>query len=112
MDLSINKLATDFLKQLFQLTMWYTYIAMKYIYRKRNLMLLNLFLLLSTMKPLCVKWLIDFCNYMLAHPEMAQNGFKAARIIHQDSKSRMYLQIGLFKYRYILCHIIPYSINF
>jgi len=36
------------------------------------------------MKPLGAKWLIEFYNYMLAHPKMVQNGFKAAGIIHPD----------------------------
>ena len=83
MDLSINKPAKNFLKQQFQL--WYSNEI--YLQKERSGKLEPIPFPMITMKPLGAKWLIEFYNYMLVHPEMVQNGFKAAGVTCKDSKS-------------------------
>ena len=75
LDLSVNKLAKDFLRDQFQ--EWHS-----------DQLNDDLSLVadpvtkfpLNTMKPLVLKWMEELQSYMLAHPNIIKNGFRAAGI--------------------------------
>ena len=77
MDLSINKPAKHFLKEKFQL--WYAEEAVKQEEEMNALKPVSF--PMSVMKPLGVKWLIEFYDFVIGKPELVKNGFKAAGIM-------------------------------
>ena len=72
LDLSVNKPAKDFLRKKFE--EWY---ALQ-VYNQGTTVPIKF--PLSTMKPLGAQWIKDLYLYMLEHPDIARNGFKAAGI--------------------------------
>lgn len=72
LDLSVNKPAKDFLRKKFE--EWYAV----QVYNQGTAVPIKF--PLSTMKPLGAQWIKELYSYMLEHPEIAHNGFKAAGI--------------------------------
>ena len=73
LDLSISKLAKDFLRGKFQ--EWYA----DQIYNQREDVVTPVKFPLKQMKSLGAQWMINWNDYILAHPEI-KNGFRAAGI--------------------------------
>lgn len=74
LDLSLNKPAKDFLRGKFQ--EWYA----DQIYNQMEDVITPVKFPLKQMKSLGAQWMINWNNYILAHPEIIKNGFIAAGI--------------------------------
>ena len=72
LDLSVNKPAKDFLRKKFE--QWY---ALQ-VYNQGTAVPIKF--PLRIMKPLGAQWIKELYSYMLEHPDIARNGFKAAGI--------------------------------
>ena len=72
LDLSVNKPAKDFLRKKFE--QWY---ALQ-VYNQGTAVPIKF--PLRIMKPLGAQWIKELYPYMLEHPDIARNGFKAAGI--------------------------------
>lgn len=75
-DLSVNKVAKDFLKKRFQ--EWYGNIICQQL---DDGVCEEVDLRLSRMKPLSAKWVIKMAEYFKTRPEIIVNGFSAAGIL-------------------------------
>ena len=73
LDLSVNKSAKDFLRSKFE--QWYA----QQIFEQGDLIPIKF--PMTLMKPLGAQWVMELYSYMLNHPEIMRNGFRAAGIL-------------------------------
>ena len=73
LDPSVNKSAKDFLRSKFE--QWYA----QQIFEQGDLMPIKF--PMTLMKPLGAQWVMELYSYMLNHPEIIRNGFRAAGIL-------------------------------
>ena len=76
LDLSVNKVAKEFLRRKFQA--WYAQNVCAQLEEKMSKKPIDL--RLSTVKPLGAKWMSELFDYMKAKPEIIRNGFKESGI--------------------------------
>ena len=76
LDLSVNKAAKHFLRDQFQ--DWYARQISSAV--QNNTEMKPVDLKLSIVKPLGAQWMIKLYNHLKSHPEIIQNGFRAAGI--------------------------------
>ena len=75
LDLSVNKAVKQYFRTQFQ--EWYGSVIYKQL---QDGIEEEVDLRLSIMKPLSAQWMVECYHYLLAHPDLAINGFKAAGI--------------------------------
>jgi hypothetical protein len=77
LDVSINKVAKDYLRKQFQ--QWYSEQVCKQL--KGEIQKSKIDLSLSVMKPLGAKWLLSLYEYLKVNPSLFINGYNEAGIL-------------------------------
>ena len=75
LDLSINKAVKQYMRSKFQ--KWYGNVIYQQL---QDGITENVDTRMSIMKPLAARWMISCFDYLVSHPELAVNGFRAAGI--------------------------------
>jgi hypothetical protein len=85
MDLSVNKLVKDFMKNKFQI--WYSEQVSRQLTSNDNIDdeidPSKIDLSLKALKPLSAKWLVQTFEHLKSNPTVIKNGFKQAEIVSQ-----------------------------